>query len=215
MTQTQQDAPASGYDRRRLLRRGVVVGGAGVAGGLMMAAPAQADRARTEIFDVAMLGNTHRLIPGPEVDNFDLRGTTYYVEGVIYPGGTIPGGTTVFDPDANADLAIGRWVSSGCFIWSTERFQPHRFSTQQHIFGTIAPPNLFPVDQIASQGTESSTTQDTLPSTRVITGGAGRYFAASGQITQFGLGKNTTTIQVFTSSQLAPNFRFHFQFAPR
>ena len=197
--------------RRGLLRRGALLGGAGVAAGLAVGAPARAEDSRTEVYDVAMLGETHRLIPGPEVENFDLRGSTYYVEGVLYPGNTIPVGT-LFDPSAYGDRAIGRWVSTGSFIWSLDRLQPHRFSIQQHIFGLIVPDDLFPVDQISSQGTESSRTQDTLPSTRVITGGAGRYVGACGQITQYGFGLNTTTITILGRSQPAPNFRFHFTF---
>ena len=213
MTITQDGVQTStDMDRRDLLRRSLFWGSAGVAASLAIAAPAHAETEDTKVFDVAMLGDTHRLIPGPGVDDFDLRGTTYYVDGIIYPAGTIPGGTEVFDSAAHADLAIGTWVSTGHFIWSTDRFQPHRFSIQQHIFGQITPDNLFPVNQIASQGTESSRTQDTLPSTRVITGGSGDYIGATGQITQYGLGKNTTVIDVLGSKQLAPNFRFHFKF---
>lgn len=213
MTITQDGVrTSSDLDRRDLLRRTIAWGGVGVAASLAVAAPATASSPLVKVFDVAMLGNTHRLIPGPGVEDFDLRGTTYYVDGIIYPGGTIPGGTDIFDPAAHTDLAIGAWVSSGSFIWSTERFQPHRFSIQQHIFGLITPTNLFPVDQIASQGTESSRTQDTLPSTRVITGGSGKYIGAAGQITQYGHGKNNTVIDVLGNAQLAPNFRFHFEF---
>ena len=213
MTITQDGArTTSELERRDLLRRSFFWGSAAVAGSLAVAAPAHADSPHVTVFDVAMLGNTHRLIPGPGVEDFDLRGTTYYVDGIIYPGGTITGGAEIFDPAAHADQAIGTWISTGSFIWSPGRLQPHRFSIQQHIFGTISPADLFPEDQIASQGTESSRTQDTLPSTRVITGGSGKYFGASGQITQYGHGKNNTLINVLGQVQTAPNFRMHFKF---
>ncbi len=198
--------------RRALLRRGLILGGAGVAVPVVTAVPAAADNDRTKTWDVAMLGNTHRLIPGPNVDNFDLSGSTFYVEGILYPGGTIPDGVTDWDPAAHQDQAIGLWVDSGCFISSPARPQPHRYSTQTHIFGLITPDNLFPVDQISSTGTESSRTQDFKPSTRSITGGAGRYRGATGQITQYGHGMNVTFVNIFGSMTPAPNFRFIFSF---
>jgi hypothetical protein len=202
-------------DRRRLLGRGLLLGGAGIAGSALAAAPAlpaSADETRTTVFEVAMLGNTHRLILGPEVANFELRGSTFYVEGIIYPAGTIaaaPG----FDPAAHQDKAVGHWFNSGWFMAGPDRPQPHRFSLQQHVFGLITPADLFPVDQISSQGTESSHTQDFLPSTRAITGGAGRYLGATGQITQYGHGTNVTSVNILGRVVPAPNFRFIFKLA--
>lgn len=206
--------PRAVVDRRRLLRRGLLLGGVGVAAPALVAAPAapaaaQATSRTTVVFEVAMLGNTHRLILGPEVANFELRGSTFYVEGILYPAGTIPAAPG-FDPAAHQDKAIGHWFNSGCFMAGPDRPQPHRFSVQQHVFGLITPDDLFPVDQISSQGTESSRTQDFLPSTRAITGGAGRYLGATGQITQYGHGTNVTSVDILGRVVPAPNFRFIF-----
>jgi hypothetical protein len=199
-------------DRRRILRRGLALGGVGV---LATAAPAWADDGRDHrvlVLDAALLGDTHEFNPGPEIGSGITRGSTFYVEGMIFPQGTIPDGVSNWDPYAHEDLAIGRWFNSGMFIASPSRRQPHRYSNQTHVLGLITPDNLFPEDQISSIGTESSRTQDTLPSTRAIVGGAGRYIGAAGQIAQFGHGTNSTVVDIVGVVSPAPNFRFYFTF---
>jgi hypothetical protein len=202
-------------DRRSVLRRGLLLGGIGV----LAAAPTPAlavdgtKKRRSLVLDVAMLGDTHEFNPGPEISVGITRGSTFFVEGMLFPAGTIPDGVTGWDPYAHQDLAIGRWFNSGTFMGSPSRPQPHRYSNQTHVFGLITPDNLFPPDQISSIGTESSRTQDTLPSTRAIVGGAGAYRGVSGQITQFGHGTNTTAVNIVGIVNPAPNFRFFFTFA--
>ncbi|HLX48821.1 MAG TPA: hypothetical protein VKS82_10860 [Streptosporangiaceae bacterium] len=207
-------------DRRKLLRTGLAAGAAGAALPLLGAAvPASASTRKrapahgfTQVFDVAMLGDTFSLIPGPNVNNFDLRGTTFYVEGPIYPGYTIPNEQTTWDPSQHTSEEIGRWFDIGSFMSYPGRPNPHLYGTQTHIFGLITAENNFPPDQVSSIGTESSATQDTNPSIRSIVGGAGRYLGASGQITQFGNGTNVTFTNVLGISRPAPNFRFFFEF---
>jgi hypothetical protein len=46
-------------------------------------------------------------------------------------------------------------------------------------------------------------------------GGAGRYIGASGQITQFGHGTNSTVVDILGVITPAPNFRFIFTFTDR
>lgn len=208
-------------DRRKLLRRGLVVGAAGAALPLLGAAgpasastrkPVSAHDRQVEVYDVAMLGDTFSIIPGPNVNNFDLRGTTFYVEGPIYPGYTIPNEQTTWDPSQHTSQEIGHWFDIGSFMSYPGRPNPHLYGTMTHIFGLITAANNFPPDQVSSIGTESSATQDTNPSTRSIVGGAGRYLGASGQITQFGNGTNTTFTNIFGISRPAPNLRFFFEF---
>lgn len=204
--------------RRSLLRGGVTLGAVGAgAAALLSSSPASAAATadgtrRTEVYDVALLGDSLLVIPGPNIDNFDLRGTTFYVEGPIYPGFTIPDERTDWDPSQHTDQEIGHWFDTGSFMSFRGRPNPHLYSTMTHIFGLITPDNNFPPDQVNSIGTESSATQDTKPSTRSIVGGAGRYIGASGQITQFGNGSNVTTTDVLGRVGPAPNLRFFFSF---
>src|ERR1700753_3196758 len=132
--------------RRRLLGRGLAVGGAVAGATLLAAAPADAAapdnaaapdkrRHRTLIYDVAMIGESLKVIAGPDIDNFDLRGTTFYVEGPIYPGGTIPANRTDGDPAAHVDEEIGRWFDVGSFMLYQGRPNPHLYSTMTHVFG--------------------------------------------------------------------------------
>jgi len=202
-------------DRRRILRRGLVIGGAGLLATSPTPAWADGKHRRGLVLEAAMLGDTHEFIPGPDIGSGIVRGSTFYVEGMIFPKGTIPGGVTDWDPYAHEDLAIGRWFNSGNFIASPDRRQPHRYSNQTHVLGLLTADDFFPEDQISSIGTESSRTQDTLPSTRAIVGGAGRYIGASGQITQFGHGTNSTAVNILGVITPAPNFRFIFTFTNR
>ncbi len=206
--------------RRSLLRQGLIAAGVGATAPLLGTAAASAatqpnprpHHFRREVYDVALLGDTLLVTPGPNVDNGDLRGTTYYVEGPIYPGFTIPDEQTGWDPSQHTGQEIGRWLDIGSFMSFPGRPNPHLYGTMTHIFGLITADNNFPVDQVSSVGTESSRTQDTRPSTRSIAGGAGRYIGASGQITLFGNGSNLTVSDVLGRSGPAPNLRFFFDF---
>jgi hypothetical protein len=211
--------------RRNMLRGGLALGAGGAAAAtlpLLGGSPAQAAatqtasaarrRRRTEVYDVAMLGDTLLVIPGPNVNNFDLRGTTFYVEGPIYPGFTIPNEQTTWDPAQHTGQEIGRYFDIGSFMLYSGRLNPHLYSMMTHVFGLITPDNNFPPDQVSSIGTEASATQDTKPSRRSIVGGAGRYIGASGEITLFGNGSNTTQSDVLGVKRPAPNLRFFFTF---
>lgn len=210
--------------RRALLRQGLIAAGVGATVPLLGTAAADAatrkparrarnsDQLRTEVFDVALLGDTLLIVPGPNIDVGDLRGTTYYVEGPIYPGFTIPNEQSNWDPSQHTAQEIGRWLDIGSFMSFPGRPNPHLYGTMTHIFGLITADNNFPVDQVCSIGTESSLTQDIKPSTRSIAGGAGRYVGASGQITLFGNGSNVTVSDVLGRSGPAPNLRFFFDF---
>jgi hypothetical protein len=217
--------------RRNMLRRSLALGAGGVAAAAALpllasypasgatatsAAPAaSAARAagrRTEVFDVAMLGDSLLIVPGPNIDNFDLRGTTFYVEGPVYPGFTIPNEQTDWDPAQHTDLEIGRYFDIGSFMLYRARLNPHLYSVMTHLFGLITPDDNFPPDQINSIGTEASATQDTKPSIRSIVGGTGRYVGATGQISLFGNGSNVTQSNVLGAVRPAPNLRFFFNF---
>lgn len=209
-------------DRRALLRRGLVLGGAAaVAAPLLtattaIAAPSNDHTQRRRpglVLDIALDGNATLLIPGPNVYYGDLRGSTFHMEGPIYEGRTIPNGVPDWDISQNTEKEIGRFLAMGEFIFSRGRPAPKLHSVHTYVLGAITDDNNFPEDQITSVGTEASLTQDTRPSTRSITGGAGRYFASSGQISLYGNGRNTTDSDVLGVVGKAPNLRLFYYFA--
>ncbi|MDQ4131507.1 MAG: hypothetical protein M3133_11065, partial [Actinomycetota bacterium] len=136
--------------RRELLRRGLIWGGVGAAaasGVTVAAAPADARARRTLTFDVACLGDSFRLIWAPGApESGDLRGSTFSVEGAIYPPGTIDG--TGFDPAAHGDERIGTWFCRGWMLISGDRPEPHAITTQEYVLGLLPGSDAFPADQL-------------------------------------------------------------------
>jgi hypothetical protein len=217
------DTEARGFtlDRRSLLRSGIALGGAAAfaapfLGAAPAAAAAQTDQRRADlVLDVAMIGPSFSVTAKSDInalEHGDLRGCMFYVEGPIYPGYTIPTEANDWDPAAHQDQEIGYWFSVGSFMFYPGRPNPHLYSTHTHVLGRITPDNNFPADQISSTGTEASVTQDTKPSTRSITGGAGKYIGAAGQIALFGNGTNVTNDNIFGVIRQVPNLRMFFTF---
>jgi hypothetical protein len=198
----------NGLDRRTLLKRGSLLAGAGaasagVAG--LAAAPAAAHPKKTVRYDVACLGDTFRIILHPDANPQagELRGSTFSVEGWIYPAGTITG--TGFDP-ASAE-SIGRWFCRGWFLINPDRLEPHVITTQEYVFGEIRPNRLFPRNTLASSGIEGTFEEQT--AIRSVIGGTGNFGGATGEVLQHPRGTNTTRIVPLGID--APNFRFEFR----
>lgn len=162
-------------DRRELLRRGALTSGVGAAAVALgwtgaacgraaetgSIAPTITPGSSTLTIDVACLGYTFRQI-APEgatfpdssdpSKDFDTRGTTFSVEGDIYPEATISGNG--FDPAERQAERIGSWFCRGWFLFHSDRPQPHVLTSQEYVLGLIDSNNLFPADQIASSGLE-------------------------------------------------------------
>lgn len=102
---------------------------------------------------MACLGDTFRwvLAPGAHLRD-DLRGSTFSVEGLIYPTGTVP--RSGFTPTAKG--SVGTWFCRGWFLIAPDRPAPHVMTTQEYILGEIRPDRLFPPDQLVSSGLEGS-----------------------------------------------------------
>lgn len=197
--------------RRRLIT-GIALGGAGLVGGLVGGATAAAttsskgDSSRTLAIDVACLGDTWRMmIFENEEDPGDLRGSTFNVEGLIFPAGTIPDGNG-FVPLRQE--AIGHWFCRGSFLLHGGRPEPHVNTNQEYVFGLIDHDHLFHPDMICTTGLEGSN-ENFVRMPRAITGGTGNYRSARGECTQYFVGENST---VFADDPTvnAPNIRFEF-----
>jgi hypothetical protein len=164
------------------------------------------DRERGDlVLDVALLGDTFAPDMGAALDAGagDLRGVGFFVEGLIYPAGTIPAGPG-FDP-ASED-AFGTWLCRGWLMLHSGRPEPHAITTQEYLLGIVTPSNPTPRDQLVSSGPEGGVPR----AVRSILGGTGRYRRARGEVVQHLIGTNTTVLNVL--GMPGPNLRFVFDF---
>lgn len=199
------DHTSPGLDRRQLLAR-AIWGTAGLtAASVALGAPTASATTKSATYDVACLLNTFTFIAaeGATDPSTNFRGTTFFVEGELYPGGSIPTGVTNFDP-ASVE-SIGHWLCRGWFINRTgrsgeaDRPEPHVITHQEYLLTRISGDNIFPLDQLTSSGLEGDNTGRSAP--RSVVGGAGKWHGATGSVVQHVIGANTTT---------GPNFRFVF-----
>ncbi len=193
---------------RRTVLTGAAIGGTalvgGVAGGVAGAA-SRADAWKRErvTFDVACLGDTWRdVVPRNPASGADFR-LPFLVEGWIYPSGTVLDG---FVPTNEG--SIGRWFCQGWLILDGNRPQPHVSSRQVFVLGQIVPEDLFPTNNLVTAGIEGTDSMEQ-SATRAVIGGTGDYLAASGQVTQWFTGTNTTILDDGTGNA-ALNFRMDF-----
>lgn len=201
-----QDSRAN-LDRRELLAR-AIWGSVGAAA-VLAAVPSEteASNRKTVLYEVAGLGNTFTFIPAPGATDpaTNWRGTTFFVEGDIYPRDTIPFG--VMDWDPSSATPIGHWLARGWFINRTgrpgeeDRPEPPSVVHNEFLIGRIVPDNLFPADQLTSSGLGGSSGPGGRPVHSVV-GGTGRYLASQGAVTFHSIGANITG---------APNFVCDFR----
>lgn len=204
------EATRVGVDRRALLKRTLAWGGAGsIAATVGRVTPASAAPATsTASYDVACLGDTFRFILHPEANPAinEFRGTTFSVEGAIYPLGTVT--RTGFDPVSADQKRIGTWFCRGWMIIAPERPAPHVLTTQEYVLGQMREDQLFPRDTLTSSGLEGSTDEEQTPE-RAVIGGTGQFAGATGIVEQHGNGTNATSLHLLGDP--APNFRFDFR----
>ncbi len=153
----------------------------------------------------------------------DLRGSMYYHEGVIYPGGTIP---TPKDPmEVNWKFEkppIGSFFDRG---WVTINYRsdgpyvarpnPHLLShTDYYLGGVVSEQDLTPTDMIATVGLQHNN-GNVGTFLRAVVGGTGRYANVRGQMIQTHLGNNDSKLQgLFLPDGMtvpSPNFRLRFE----
>jgi hypothetical protein len=130
----------------------------------------------------------------------DLRGSTFFVEGNLYPAGTIPAGDG-WDPAAAAPT--GHWFCHGWFILNPARPVPHLMTTVEYYFNRITAAQPSPPDQLVSSGLEGG-----VPVViHSIIGGAGRYRGVTGELVSQAIGTNKTILNGTTSP--TPNWRIY------
>ncbi len=238
----------SGFDslRRRLLTTlGLGAGAstyavaAGAATGAGAAAMPTGLRRLEVEFDVAVLGHTNYDDEGgawnrhPDYANrdkdpqkfragfmkSDLRGASFYHEGLVYPAGTIPAPKDGRDVNWKFEAQpIGTFFDRGWVVINNKadapyvpRKDPHLLShTDYYLGGVVTPENMTPPDMIATVGLQHHN-GGTASFLRAIVGGTGKYATARGQIVQTHWGNNTSALQgLFIPDGIkppSPNFR--------
>jgi hypothetical protein len=147
------------------------------------------------VIDVACDATTFALNTTSSADTGPVRGSSFIVNGKIYPGGTIPAGNGF---DINTPGLIGTWVCRGAFNFSIAQIMsgsaPAQSSTQSYLFSPTG--SMAVDDSMASVGEEGGLTTH-----RVVSGGTGIYRGTIGEVTQEILGVNSSGLF---------NFRFTF-----
>ena len=197
--------------------------------------------------DVAVLGHTDAIDPSGRIGdkasqdyfNIDVRGDTFYVEGALYPGGTIPEPTVVTETrpgrksrhyqqvwDFTRRKPVGHWLSRGWVLINgvaeykdtkgtvvdTKRTEPHLLTEHNSVFGRMTSDNLTP-EMLISSGADDGNDPEKEVLVRAITGGTGRFKFARGQVIERLVGRNTTTLRSFSNfpNAFSPNYRFEFE----
>lgn len=213
------------------------------------AQPARDGRLKFAV-DIAILGHTDapnvagRIGDPNAKDHFgiDTRGDSFYVEGVLYAGGTIPA-PTVLTPmpgmpmipprrnnqivwDFKAAKPIGHWMSRGWTLINGAR-EPYKDTNDTVIETARVEPYLLSdhtfvfgrfdggnlsPDMLMTSGTEGRQDPDAERVVRAVTGGTGRFAHATGQVVQTRLGRNTSNMRSLASIGAVKAPNYLFEF---
>lgn len=200
--------------------------------------------------DMAVLGhtdapNTAGRIGDPRSHDFfalDVRGDSYYCEGLLYPGGTIPAPTkpTPLAPfiksppklnnevtwDFKAAQSTGHWLNRGWVLINGRR-EPYvdtkgtvvdSARTAPHLLSehTFVLGRLTPAtlapETLVTSGVENGNDPDAETIVRAVTGGTGRFAHVSGQVVQTRVGRNTTALRSFAGAGEVLSPNYRFEF---
>lgn len=228
--------------RRRLL------GALGLGGALAATALAKNRGAASTAplvleYDVAVLGHTNYdnedgawnrdpdyvgRVPDPKkfreaFRRSDLRGSSFYHEGLIYPGGTIPAPKDPMEVNWNFEKPpMGTFFDRGWVVINNRadapfvpRPNPHLLShTDYYLGGVVSEENLTPTDMIAVVGLQHNT-GNVGSFLRAVVGGTGRFAGVRGQLVQTYCGNNGSQLRgLFLPDGVkvpSPNFRLRFE----
>jgi len=110
------------------------------------------------------------------------RGSFFVTEGRVFPGGTIQGAGTGFDPNRSGHVGI--WICRGTHLVAASEIPAAALwvsTAQLFVLGRQGK------EQIVSEGVEGAGTV-----TRIVTGGAGNYAGYTGEQRQTFLGFNAS-----------------------
>jgi len=156
----------------------------------------------TFVVDVAVDMRTFAAVPStgnpPGEPVGPNRGTTFIVNGKIFPAGDLPSGTASNDPSQEG--SIGDWVCRGILTsdLASQLAGDEKIgfdTTQMLIFGSDK-------RAIWSEGLEGGLGEVGVTTHRIVLGGTGAFLAASGDVVQESLGTNVTG---------APNIRLTYR----
>jgi hypothetical protein len=156
----------------------------------------------TFVVDVAVDMRTFAAVPStgnpPGEPVGPNRGTTFIVNGKIFPAGDLPSGTASNDPSQAG--SIGDWVCRGIL---TSDLASQLAGADQIGFDTTQM-LIFGSDRRAiwSEGLEGGLGEAGVTTHRIVLGGTGAFLGASGDVVQESLGTNATG---------APNIRLTFR----
>ena len=229
--------------RRFLSSLGLGLGASALAATAQAASTAAAAKSgKIELtFDVAILGHTnydneegavnrHPDYANQNKERFregymqsDLRGSTFYHEGLIYAGGTFPEPKT--EREVNWSFAtppLGTFFDRGWVVINNKsdgayvpRPNPHLLShTDYYLGGVVSDANLTPTDMIAVVGLQHDNSGKGV-FTRAVVGGTGRFAGVRGQMIQTAAGHNSSQLRGrFLPPGMtvpSPNFRVKFE----
>jgi hypothetical protein len=139
----------------------------------------------TIILDVACDGRTSNLNRADPTATTPARGDTGIVNGVIYPGNTIPAGfDDKFDLDNPSGGQIGTWVC----LNSRAALPTPRGSAVTYYF---ALPN-FETAGLITQGFNSHRREGSIPTLHALIGGTGEFSGVVGDVREEVIGTNKT-----------------------
>lgn len=203
--------------------------------------------------DMAVLGhtdapNTAGRIGDPRSHDFfalDVRGDSYYCEGLIYPGGTIPKPTepTALAPFIKSPPRLnnqvtwefkgaeptGHWLNRGWVLINGRR-EPYVDTKGTVVEGPRTAPHLlsehtFVLDRFSPQklapetlvtsGVENGNDPDAETIVRAVIGGTGRFAHVSGEVVQTRIGRNTTALRSFAGAGVVLSPNYRFEFELR
>lgn len=195
--------------RRGFLKLGtLVVGALGFGTAATVNVPkAEAQGRRSLEIDISCDANSIRFEgpQGPNPDNpqgdpgpHPYYGASFVVQGVIYPGGTLPttgSGLLADGTPEFPDSVIGRWTCRGWFIGDSNDDARGGIFTPTGPF--VATTQIYDLDEetpggrmLISDGVELIDLN--VPFKRPVTGGTGIYKKARGEVTQTAIGVNQT-----------------------